>query len=246
MPKPVATPPPDPGRNVPISTDPGKPKCWSFSFRYWVQTEIFPLPTRPGWFASVFNRLHELGAIPIEEFKGNPKTQAWHRYHAIDWTARNIPIQRREMTWIHSDYRDNEEEFPLMQFHISKAVGRVIGFWDEYDVFNIIALDSLHNLQPSKDYGYAVREGTPLRCDYTSLLHDLEVAKDQPCQIADCSLRLAVHKLPSDDHKHEVLILRLDNGTVEMVRTLQARGCTITDIFESGVLFKHEELDSQK
>ena len=194
----------------------------------------------------MFVRLGELGRIPIEEFKGSPKTQAWHRYHAIDWTAKNIPIQRRDMTWVHSDYRENEAEFPFMQFHISKAVGRVIGFWDEYDVFNVIALDSLHNLQPSKDFGYTVREGTPLRCDYTSLLHDLEVARREPCRTVDCSLNVAVNKLPTEDHKHEVMILRLDNGTIEMVRMLQERGCTITDIFESGILFKQGELDGAK
>jgi hypothetical protein len=189
-----------------------------------------------------------LGAIPIEEFKAKraTRTQAWLRYHHIDWTAKNIPMQRREMTWIHPDYRDNEEEFPLVQFHISKAVGRVIGFWDEYDVFNIIALDSLHNLQPSKRFGYAVREGVPVRCEYTSLLHDLNVAKDQPRNTADCLLRVAIQRLPGEDHKHEVLILRLDDGTTEMVRKLEDQGCSITDIFESGILFKQDELDRRK
>jgi hypothetical protein len=213
-----------------------------------MQTELFPLSTRPGWFASVLNRLRELGAIPIEEFKARraTQTQASLRYHDIDWTAKNIPMQRSEMKWIHPDYLDNEEEFPLMQFHISKAVGRVVGFWDEYDVFNVVALDSLHNLQPSKRVGYAVREGTPVRCEYTSLLHDLEVAKGQPCNTADCSLKIAVERLPGEDHKHEVLILRLDSGTTEMVEKLEDQGCSITDIFESGILFKQCELDSRK
>jgi hypothetical protein len=231
---------------APVVSVPPRAKYWSFSFRYWRQTDLFPLSERAAWFASLLGRLKELGQLEIEQFVRSSKTRDVHRYHEIDWNARNIPIQRRDMTWIPNDYRNNETEYPLIQFAISKAVGRVVGFWDEYQVFNIVALDTLHNLQPSVRFNYTVRYQTPLKCEYTSLLHDVQAARAAECDNRNCASRVALDRIPTDGHDHEVLIIRLDNGTMEMINELELAGCSIRDIFETGIILKTDEIEAKK
>lgn len=73
------------------------------------------------------------------------------------------------MSWIYKDYLENEEDFPLYQFQISMANGRVVGFFDENWVFNIVLVDPNHNMQPSKDYDYRVTPCFPLDNHYECL-----------------------------------------------------------------------------
>ena len=88
------------------------------------------------------------------------------RFHPISWDAKNIPIARSELDWL-GDY--SSDDFPLVQFHLSKAMGRVVGFFDEDHVFNVVLLDPLHNLQPAKGFGYRVRASHISQCELTKL-----------------------------------------------------------------------------
>ena len=58
----------------------------------------------------------------------------------------------KRQTWdqVDSVYLDNPEDYPWQQFQITRANGRVIGFWDEYHVFQVVLLDPEHNMQPCK------------------------------------------------------------------------------------------------
>ncbi|WP_416760853.1 hypothetical protein ACNI65_01880 [Roseateles sp. So40a] len=56
----------------------------------------------------------------------------------------------------------------MIQIAISKAEGRLIGFFDEEAIFQIVLFDPLHNAQPSKFNDYKVRLSKPLGCEVTA------------------------------------------------------------------------------
>jgi hypothetical protein len=45
--------------------------------------------------------------------------------------AKNIPIQRIDFDWIERKILENEDEYPFLQFQVSTALGRVVGFFDK-------------------------------------------------------------------------------------------------------------------
>lgn len=112
------------------------------------------------------DKLTELSKKDIKDFVANGTGKDTWRYHPISWMQENIPVQREDLDWVHKDYLENKEEYPLLQFQISKSLGRVVGFWDEFQIFNIVLLDPLHNIQPSKDYNYRVNYCSPLDSEY--------------------------------------------------------------------------------
>ena len=131
---------------------------WNFSLRYWVQLDWFGLHGKGidnQWLVSVLERLKQLSSEPIERVYRDGVMRDAMRYHPINWQATNIPIAKTEIPGLPSYCIDNPE-FELHQFQISKGKGRVVGFFDESWVFNIVLLVPLHNLQPSKSFGYAV------------------------------------------------------------------------------------------
>ncbi len=228
-----------------IQSKPPTPKTqesrsWAFSFRFWRQIEFFGLDqSDPKWFVSLLEKLSELSKEQIDTFRADgPKKDAW-RYHDVKWTQKNIPIQRSDLIWIKSDYLENEVEFPLLQFQVSMALGRVVGFWDENKVFNIVLLDPLHNIQPSKDFNYKVDPCSPLPCKYTSLLNDVEKTKQEKCLFADCPSRVALNSVPNHEHYHDVVILRISEELSTKARVLIERGCvdSIEELLDYGATF---------
>lgn len=49
-------------------------------------------------------------------------------------------MKKTDLNWIEKDYRDNEDEFPLMSFQGSKGKGRIIGFFDQENVAQLSGL----------------------------------------------------------------------------------------------------------
>jgi hypothetical protein len=241
--KPVPIIPPEiAAQKQPVAGPAKKPKRWTFSFRNWSQIEDFGLSGRPHWYVSVFGRLRELGKIPVEKFLEDRTAQDARRYHEVDWNAKNIPVERADLTWVESEYLKNEADYPFVQFHVSKAVGRVIGFWDEEMVFNIVLFDPMHNLQPSKHTEYRVRPAPVLNCEFTSLLREVESVKAVPCESPTCDLNRAVQDVSSHHrfiaHNHEVLILAFMNGTIDDAEDLieSGRAKSLSEVFERGVI----------
>lgn len=204
----LAISPPDP--------NPPAPRKWTFSFRYWRQIEYFGFDrTNAGWFASLLERLVVLSNEDVDKFICNPqKIDVW-RYHRIDWGHKNIPVQLKDLDWLPRDIRDNEEEFFLVQFQISKALGRVVGFWSQDYVFNIVLLDPLHNIQPSKDYNYRVDPCNPLSCDYTKLINSLDLILEYHCSKRKCDIAGQIQAIPTNKdsllHSNVVMIKMTDD-----------------------------------
>jgi len=216
-----------------------KPLKWTFSFRFWKQIEYFGLDkSTPSWFVSLLDRLHELSTTRVDDFLSDRSAKQYHRYHEIDWTQKNIPIDRKELTWIDQDYRENADDYPLYQFMISKALGRIVGFWDEKSVFCIVLLDPLHNIQPSKSFSYRLDPCSPLPCEYTGLLLGLEAARSLRCPEPGCPVREALDTLPDVEKRRQVIVTSLEPETADMVHSLltSQRAASIEEIIETALL----------
>lgn len=162
-------------RKVIGKVKPSEEQRWSFSYRYFSEIKNFGLDSGKvdkKWTISVVYRLQELSKLTISEvFDSRDLAEGSLRFHEINWTQKNIPIQRADLDWIDKDYLDNPEEFPIMQIAVSKAEGRLVGFFDEQNSFQIVLFDPLHNAQPSIYNGYKVRLCQPLGCEMTAVRH---------------------------------------------------------------------------
>ncbi|MGY4413195.1 hypothetical protein ACVWW4_004931 [Bradyrhizobium sp. LB7.1] len=163
---PAKAPRPLPG-NIPPK------KKWKFSFRYWRQVEYFGIDQcDKSWFASVLTRFSEVSSLHVEDALSGSYGPSL-RCHSIDWNAKNIPISRESIDWI-ADYANEEIEF--LQFSISTGRGRVVGFFDSEQTFNIVLLDPMHNIQPSAKHNYQVRATYISQCAITKLSVTFEKA----------------------------------------------------------------------
>jgi hypothetical protein len=87
--------------------------------------------------------------------------------------CKNIPISKDDIDWL-GDY--SSEDIELVQFSISTGRGRIIGFFDGEQIFNVVLLDPLHNLQPAKKRNYQVRASYISQCAITKLSVTFEKA----------------------------------------------------------------------
>ncbi|WP_187487351.1 hypothetical protein [Duffyella gerundensis] len=214
-------------------------KKWAFSFRYWKQINYFGLDrTDSSWFVSLIDKLSELSKESIDGFIKDSSLRDQWRFHDINWKQRNIPIQRSELNWIDSDYLDNDEEFPLQQFQISQSLGRVVGFFDEAQTFNIVLLDPLHNIQPTKSYNYRVDYCAPLNSPYSLLLCQLdEIKKTYRCFDPACQFSNILNRIETRPLAKNVVMHFVDDMTWAEAQTYLDAGYVsdVCEIFQWGV-----------
>lgn len=215
-------------------------KYFTFSLRYWSEADNFGLgDVDVGWYRSLVGRLNDLSKEKVTRFVEDPGFQNALRYHVVDWDLRNVPLTRAQLTWLPRQIRENEVEFPIYQFHVSKAVGRIHGFWDSEHCFNIVLLDPLHNLQPSKDVGYRVRSTSPSECKYSALKVALDTACATSCLQANCEFSMAVkgvHQASGGDQC--VIIAGITPDVAQHLQELRKKkAVSISDIVEHGITF---------
>ncbi len=220
--------------NARLKVDPGesptgKQKRWSFSFRFFKQIENFGASScESKWFVSMLERLSDISGKTVEEITETPSWMDFYRFHPINWAKKNVPITRNDLNWIDSVYLGNEEEYPLYQFQISKATGRVVGFFDEDWNFNIVLIDPLHNLQPSKYFDYRVTHCFPLDSEYESLrkkIHDHHFNGNGEPLVPDLS----------DSSKSWFGVLFIDDEIVAEAEEVSEHGFHPNEIFRLGV-----------
>ncbi len=230
----ISTSPPNP-------TGIQAPKKWTFSFQYWRQIEFFGFNrTTSEWFVSLLEKLRILSEEEYDKFIcDSRKVDVW-RYHHIDWGHKNTPYQLKDLTWIPSWYRNNEEEFELVQFQVSRALGRVIGFWDRDYIFNIVLLDPFHNMQPDKGHNYRVDPCNPLGSEYTNLLHGLDAILEEKCEKNSCEFAEHIRSIPTNRDAlfdSNVLMVKLTDEDIEYSDILiqERKACSLNDIFKKGL-----------
>ncbi|ABQ03956.1 hypothetical protein [Flavobacterium johnsoniae] len=211
---------------------------WSFGFKFYKQIDKFGFSNiRMEWFSSVLERLRQTSKM---EYTGMSEVlEGGYRYHIINWESKKCPLTRTEFDWIDPVYLKNEIEYPFCQFHISKATGRIIGFWDENNVFQIILLDPLHNLQPSAKVQYEIRDTFPVMSEYDSLWLDLHNIMDKSCNHDDCSTLKQLRDLPTGITNSNIIMAHLDDSYFEEYSKI-SKGKTIRQILEAGILHYSE------
>lgn len=211
---------------------------WSFSFKFFNQPQYFGLGNvRESWFVSLLNRLRDVSRIDPEVLNNSNSRENGIRYHKIDWDARGIPVTRQDFNWVDKPILDNDDEFPFYQFHISKALGRIIGFWNETSqVFYILVLDPMHNLQPSKRHNYSIRRTNTLDCQYSSLLRDIESLKTKAQKCDECEFSSFLRRLPTPAIEINAIICFLDDSYLDELLSRLDSNSTLSQILELGLL----------
>lgn len=228
-----------PKAQKPIALPPQSEKRWAFSFRFWKQIENFGLDQSDSkWFIALLEKLADLSKLNKEQFlKDGAGRDNW-RFHKINWQQKNIPVQREDLDWIPKTYLDNADEYELFQFQITQSLGRVIGFFDENQEFNIVLLDPLHNMQPSKSFDYKVHYSKADPTHYADLLKDVERAQKRDCVHLECPAYLELCGLPRTDHAHMISIMRLpDEMYIQMIDCIAKHKTTIEEILGFGMEF---------
>lgn len=224
----------------------GPPVNWAFSFRYWKQTEFFGLGSvASSWFAALLDRLQVLSNEPIEDLVYDSAKRDNLRYHEINWAQKNIPIQRADCTWIAREYLENADEYPFYQVAISTGLGRIIGFWDEHSIFNIVLLDPMHNMQPSARFDHRVRATSVRETPFAELLQQVQELQTHRCELPSCRyFKVASELGRQPTATTDLLMLRVTPSSIDLAEELVRKGeanC-LAAIFEEGIL----SLDSKQ
>ena len=231
--------PPSAQRRLALGAVPPE-RHFTFSLRYWMQVESFGLgDVDSGWFISFLDRLHDLCKEKVGRFLDDRDFQDAIRYHVVDWDARSIPISRQNLSWLPVDIRDNEVEFPIVQFHVSRAMGRVHGFWDRDGCFQIVLIDPMHNLQPSADTGYRVRRTSIAECKYSAFRIAIDRACARPCSDTSCELSRSIADVLAEPVAGDYVILAGITADVasRLEELRRGRVISMSEIIEHGITF---------
>ena len=215
---------------------PGKER-WAFSFRFLRQIDLFGWGDQnSGWFVGLVEKLTELSKLTTDEVVSDLGVRDVWRFHPVKWTSTDCPLRRENLTWIDTEYRDNSDEYPIYQFQLTVSTGRVIGFWDENRTFNVILLDPMHNLQPSKDFDFRVRTTKVHASSYGNLLDAIMSVKKAECQNHECARNVAISALGKRD-ADGIIITRVDDARLARIYAImELYDCSsVLDIFDAGL-----------
>lgn len=218
-----------------------EPPLWRFGFRHFRQVKYYGFEvTRPSYLGSLFERLSVLSNHTVDEILNTAMADNF-RMHPVRWgDASNFT--RAYFNWVPAEILDNEDDYPFLQFSVSTSLGRVVGFLDADQVFQVIVLDPQHNIQKSK--GLEGRRSTdPVRSDY----HDLRAQVDRAIGELDgtdkgtdkCRTRLvrAITEphVAGDDVVR--VVVELDPGDAEALHDhmIATPGCNARQVVEAGL-----------
>ena len=233
---------------MPVPSKPRADKKWTFSFQYWQQQKFFGLKGESQkWFISLFDRLAALSKEPLEAVRLDGGRAKAHRFHPLSWTASSA-ITKDEFYSYLPDYYRNNKEIEILQFQIETSKGRVIGFLDAANVFQIVLLDPKHNMQLSRRGDYTV-----VKTDFA--LNDYQVLEQQLKQIQHKAQLLRDNKLSAQNFANDVerilnskldeRLICLDKRTYQDIQSiLQDRGHEFDNSVELLVTHAIEQLKS--
>jgi len=93
---------------------------------------------------------------------GDPASKQYFRLHPLSFGPGISALTKEDFSFIPEKYRPKGEDCEYWQFQISKANGRVVGFFNEdHTIFYIVFLDPNHNAQLSAYSKYKVRSIDP-------------------------------------------------------------------------------------
>lgn len=209
----------------------------TFSFSYFRQIPYFQIGTcTREWHIGLLERLKTLGSMSPQEILEDNRGSNALRCHPINWQAKNIPIQRSDLTWLPKEILENEADFPLMQFSITNSTGRIVGYFDrDSSIFHIILLDPNHNIQPSRKTNYQLQSTTAGISQYDDLLNKLERIKKivAECANKECKLHSSIHAI--ETLHDNIIYTGLDNDFYDSYQEI-LQNHSIKEIIEAGIL----------
>ena len=183
--------------------------------------------------------------MTLQEILEDNKGSKALRCHPIDWNAKNVPIQRRDLDWLPEEILENEEDFPMMQISISKGTGRIVGYIDrDSSIFHIVLLDPKHNIQPSQKKDYQVQPTQEALSQYDELLKKLERVRDI---VKDCDKDCKLHEhIESMDKLHQnIVYIGLDDDFYDKYLEI-LKNHSLEEIFETGIMEMMDEDEKTK
>lgn len=135
----------------------------AFSFRYFRQIDNFGITGKNDtWMSGLLEQLRLLSEKNADELLSDVKLKDCLRMHPLDLTIAKSALTEKDFELIPEKYRPTALDCPVMQFQISKANGRVIGYFNEnHSVFYVLFLDPNHNAQLSQYNDCKIREIKP-------------------------------------------------------------------------------------
>lgn len=229
-----------PSSKVPIEQTKKTFKEVFFSFKYWQAIKNYELgDTDSKWVLSFISILKDLSLKDRDSLVNDSNLRNQLRYHRINWNAKGCKNKRVDFSWIDNDILENEEEFPFYQFRISKALGRVVGFWI-YNTFYIVLIDRKHNLQPSQYSNWKIKSTGSTGTNYDELLAQIDRIKSDvyPCNRVSCRYKPELDKIPHNKYEENILLHFIsDEELCEIHKILDCgKANSIKDILLEGVL----------
>lgn len=219
----------------------------AFSFSFFKQIKNFGLDEcSKEWHTGLLQRLGTLGDMTQQEILEENKGSKALRCHPIDWNAKNVPIQRKDLDWLPKEILENEEDFPMMQIAISTSTGRIVGFFDrDSSIFHIVLLDPKHNIQPAKKTNYQIQPTQEALSQYDELLKKLERVRDivKDCKDKDCKLH--GHIASMDKLHQNIVYIGLDDDFYDKYLEI-LKNHSLEEIFETGIMEMMDEDEKTK
>ena len=131
----------------------------SFSFSFFnADFDYFQLGGENStWFKSFLKALQDISKnITKDDLHTNISLKRKYRFHKINWEQKGLRIAKKDLDWVDPVFLDNDKEFEFVQLSISTGNGRIIGFFETCNKFQIVLLDPKHNMQPSKKSNYSM------------------------------------------------------------------------------------------
>ena len=209
----------------------------TFSFSYFKQIPNFELDDcSKAWHIGLLERLGTLTNMTPQEVLEENKGSIALRCHQIDWSAKNIPIQRKDLDWLPKEILENETDFPIMQFSITKGTGRIVGFFDRDPyIFHIVLLDPNHNIQPSKKTNYQIQPTTKGISQYDELLNKLDRIKKIVSNCPNGKCELHSHISVIEGLHDNIVYIGLDNDFYTAYQEILKK-IPLQEIMENGIL----------
>lgn len=170
-----------------------QPIGFTFGFTYWQERKYLGIgECSNAWFTSLIQRLRDLGKESIQsliESKGA-------HFHPVGFeqSHKDCPITRQQaLEMIPEAYQD---DCVFYQFALSASTGRVVGFFDDRQSFQIILLDPKHNIYPY--YKHEVRVDSTLmsKTDYIGLINLLDDLRDSQLCGDSCEVKQLLRTIP--------------------------------------------------
>lgn len=147
----------------PLPVEDLRKRSITFSFRFFRQIDNFGISGKNDiWMSGLLEQIKIISEKEFDDLVGNPAEKQFFRLHELEFGTRVSALTRDDFDFIPVEFRPKGDDCKYWQFQISKANGRVIGFFNEdHTIFYVVFLDPNHNAQLSNYSDYKVRPITP-------------------------------------------------------------------------------------